>query len=217
MANIKVLNTHKDLNEFGCKYFLNTNEFHTTRITSTELRWLTVRDGSGAFYTTTQREACSYINDLAKDFGSAEWDKINMKILLYVDPTKAQHPHIKTLLMCGAEIRYLNEINNTRVVIQDNELYLTFSTSIDKVVNSGIVYVGQKINDPLISYYIQEFDSKYASARKVKLEKEQIVFEKRGVANLIQIINSYDTKDWLNLILGAILGTLFGLCTLLLN
>lgn len=215
MANIKILNTHKDLNEFGCKYFLRTNEFHTTRITSTELRWLTVRDGNGGFYTTTQEEACTYIKDLAKNFGSAEWDKINMKILLYVDPTKAQHSHIKFLLKCGAEIRYLNETSNTRVIIQDNELYLTFSTSIDKVVNSGVVYIGQKINDPLVNYYIQDFDSKYASARKVMLENEQIVFDKRGFANLMQIIRSYDTKDWLNLVLGAVFGTLFGLCTLL--
>ena len=108
MPNIQILSTHKELNEFGCKYFLNTSESHTTRITSTELRWLTVRDGSGNYYTPTQQAACAYIDDLAQNYGSLEWDKINMKILLYVDPTIAQRPHIITLLKCGADIRYLN-------------------------------------------------------------------------------------------------------------
>ena len=108
-------------------------------------------------------------------------------------------------------------MNNTKIVIQDNEIYLTFSSSMYKVVNSGAVYIGQETNDPLINHYIEEFDSKYAMARKVMLSDGKIVFEKRGISNIVSIIKSYDTKDWVNLILGAILGTLLGLYTWLFN
>lgn len=214
MASVKILNTHKDLNEYGCGYFLKTNESHITRVTSTELRWLTVRNGDGSFFTSAQEEAYAYIDNIANDYGTDEWDKINMRILLYVNPTISQHPHIIKLLQCGADIRYIKESNSTKVLIQDNELYLTFSPSIDKVVNSGIVYVGQKNNDPLIKHYAKEFDEKFALAKKVTLKNGKIVFKERGIRNIYNILKGYEMNDWLNLVLGAILGTLFGLCTL---
>lgn len=215
MATVKILNTHKELNEYGCRYFLETSESHVTRVTSTELRWLTVRKGDGGFFTPAQEEACSYIDDLALNYESDEWDKINMKILLYIDPTVAQHPHIIKLLKCGAEIRYVAENNTTKVLIQDNELYLTFSSSKDKVVNSGIVYIGNKVGDPLVNHYVTEFDHKFATAKRIILKKGKIVYQERGLINVYKTIKSYETKDWLNLILGAILGALFGLSSLL--
>ena len=215
MATVKIINTHKELNEYGCRYFLNTSESHLTRVTSTELRWLTVRKSDGEFFTPFQEEACSYIDNLALNYESEEWDKINMKVLLYVDPTIAQHPHIIKLLKCGAEIRYILENNTTKVLIQDNELYLTFSSSKEKVVNSGVVYVGNKVDDPLIHHYSTEFDQKFASAKRVILKDGRIVYEESGLVNIYKTIKSYETKDWLNLVLGAILGSLFGLSSLL--
>lgn len=215
MATVKILNTHKELSEYGCRYFLKTSESHVTRVTSTELRWLTVRRGDGGFYTQVQEEACSYIDELALNFESDEWDKINMKILLYVNPITSQHLHIIKLLKCGADIRYISEDNSTKVLIQDNELYLTFASSKEKVVNSGIVYVGNKVGDPLISHYVADFDNKFAKARKLVLKDGRIVFHDRGLRNVYKTIMSYEMKDWLTLILGAILGTLFGLSSLL--
>lgn len=95
MATVKIFNTHKDLNECGCTFFINTSEAHVTRVTSTELRWLSIKTRSGEYISKSQETACEYIESVANAFGSKEWDKINMKILLYVNPVISQHEHIK--------------------------------------------------------------------------------------------------------------------------
>ncbi len=211
MATIKILETHKELNECGCNFFCNTSEIHLTRVTSTELRWLSVRTAKGEYISPAQEFACAHVDAIADSYGSNEWDKINMKILLYVNPIKSQHHHIKNLLKCGADIRYIKNQNCTRLVIQDNKLFFTVSSSQEKVVNSGILYTGKKINDPLINYYTQEFDSMFLRARPIEMQNNRIVFRHRGIKYWYAIVQNLDAKDWINLIFGAILGTMLGL------
>lgn len=212
MAAVKIINRHKELNEYGCSFFINTSEAHVTKITSAELRWLSIKTGNGEYVSEKQEMACAYIDSVANTYGSKEWDKINMKILLYVNPVISQHDHIKKLLKCGADIRYLKEQNCTKIVIQDNMLYFTISASLEKVVNSGILYTGKKINDPLINYYAQEFDGKFSKARQVELsDSNKIKFKNRGVLYWCNIIKNLDTKDWINLIFGACIGTILSL------
>lgn len=209
MATIKILDNHSELNDCGCSFFINTSEAHITRLTSSELRWLSVRTGTGEYISKNQQIACRHIESIAQKYGSKEWDKVNMKILLYKNPVTTQHTHIKMLLKCGADIRYLKGQNNIRIVVQDNILYFTISPSIEKVVNSGVVYTGKKINDPLIDYYVKIFDEKFNKARQIELsDKNKIKFKSIGLSYWYDVIKNLDIKDWINLILGAIIGAI---------
>lgn len=217
MPNIKIIKTYHDLNERGCKFFLDLNESSITRVTSAQLRWLSARI-EGQYISDAQKEACDYIDSITKTYGTKEWAKINLKILLYVNPCKAQDKYIIELLKCGVDIRYVREDNCKKIVLQKNMLYISFSPTLDKLVNTGIIYTGIKHDDPLIEYYKTEFDNKFNKARKVILNENGVISLKdKNIVYWYNIVKNYDAQQWISLIIGAclggIVGLLFGLLT----
>ena len=142
----------------------------------------------------------------------------NLKILLYVNPCKAQDKYIIELLKCGVDIRYVREDNCKKIVLQKNMLYISFSPTLDKLVNTGIIYTGIKHDDPLIEYYKTEFDNKFNKARKVILNENGVISLKdKNIVYWYNIVKNYDAQQWISLIIGAclggIVGLLFGLLT----
>lgn len=207
MANIRIIERHEELNSLGCEFFMKANESHITRVSSTKLRWLSIRDGKGEFISSMQKNACAFLENIAGKYGSDDWDKLNLKILLYDNPVLSQDNHIKTLIKCGADVRYLRSKDCSKIVIQDNVIYLTFASSFEKVVNSGIYYVGKKTLDPFIDYQTQQFDIKYNMARKVTLNRKyRLVYADRFVPRLKNELNAVGMKDWINILLGAFMG-----------
>lgn len=211
MANIRIVERHEELNSLGCEFFTKASESHITRISSTKLRWLSIRNGNGEYISPMQEMACSYLENIAEKYGSDDWDKLSMKILLYENPIYSQDPFVKCLLKCGADIRYLRTDKCSKIVIQDNIVYLTFASSIVKVVNSGIYYVGKKTSDPYINYCIQQFDSEYNRAKKLTLSDNKIIYADRFTLRFINEFKGLGMKDWIILLLGALFGGLISL------
>ena len=123
MANIRIIKRHEELNSLGCEFFTKANEGHITRISSTKLRWLSIRTNNKDYISSMQKSACDFLETIAEKYGADDWDKLNLKILLYDNPIKSQDDHIKTLLKCGADIRYLQLQECSKIVIQDNIIY----------------------------------------------------------------------------------------------
>lgn len=205
MANIKIVNNHKELNSLGCEFFTKANESHITRISSAKLRWLSIRTEKGEYISPMQETACSFIENVADNYGAKAWDKFNLKILLYENPIKYQDKYIKSLLTCGADIRYLNEKDCSKIVIQDNYLYLTFASSFEKVVNTGFLYTGN-IDDPYIDLYTQQFDMKFSKAKKMALKDGRIVYANNFLTRIKDEIKDLGLRDWIILLLGTLFG-----------
>lgn len=213
MATVKLIDGHKDLNAIGCLFFINLTESAVTRVTSSDLRWLSLRENDDEYITPNQKEACDKIENILSRFHGSEWNKINLKVLLFTNPTKSTNPYLIKLINCGADIRYIRSSSKIRLATCKNLLYLTLSTHQKNVVNSGILYSGRTQQDPLIDYYTSWFDKKFATARKTKVKKGKVTFDdsfweqvKTGYARM-------ESKDWIGLIFGAILGALIGFVT----
>lgn len=211
MPVIKIIEHHTQLNDQGCQFFLSSNENVVTRMTSFELRWLSLRTSKDEYVSDNQVLACEYINKIAENYKEQDWDKINMRILLYSNPVIKQQEHIKTLIMCGADVRYITDKKPIKIILQKNKLYITISPSLDKVVNSGVLYIGRNINDPLIDYYRDEFDSQFSKARQVVLVDNQLRLRRRTIKEILQMIKNVEMQDWFILVLGTILGGVVGL------
>lgn len=210
MANIRIIEKHEELNSIGCEFFTKASENHITRMSSTKLRWLSIRDGKGDYISTMQEMACKFVENIAEKYGTHDWNKLNLKILLYENPRKNQDIYIKYLLKCGADLRYLKTKDCTKVVIQDNVLYLTFASSFEKVVNSGIYYVGKKLSDPYIDYCLNQFDTKFSKARKMTIRNDKIEYADGFVSRLKNEFKTVVMKDWIILLLGALFGGVVG-------
>lgn len=207
MANIKIVKRYEELNSLGCEFFTKVHEGHITRISSTKLRWLSIRTNNGEFISSMQKNACAFLKTIAEKYGAEDWDKLNLKILLYDNPIKSQDDHIKTLLKCGADIRYLQVQECSKIVIQDNIIYITFASSFEKVVNSGIYYVGSKNSDPLIDYQIQQFDKKFNIAKRITLNKNlKIVNAVSIIPRLKTELSAVSMRDWIIILIGALIG-----------
>ena len=216
MPTIKIVNKHEELSHLGCQFFTQASECHKTRITSAKLRWLSVRKGKNndEYISDMQKEACNYIDDISQKYGSNDWNKLNLKILLYDNPIKSQDETIKKLLKCGAEVKYLKSKDCSKIVIQDNILFLSFATSFDKVVNSGIYYVGKESTDPFIEYYLKLFDSQFQKARKISLKDDKIEYDDGFFTLLWKTLIGMEMKEWVNALVGAILGIILTIIVL---
>lgn len=212
MATIRIIDNHSELNSVGCHFFTTANESQVTRVSSTKLRWLSLRTQAGDYFTEEQGKAMERIKSLEVNNGkSSGLGKLNMRILLFCDPTKESPDdamHIFKLLKAEADIRYSNRTSSTKVIIQGNSLYLSYAPDVSKVVNSGILYTGRMVNDPVIEHHKCEFDSIFDSARKLTIRNEKIVFEDVGLSRIWKAMRSISAKDWILLILGALLGAL---------
>ena len=210
MSTITKIDKHEELSVKGCEFFIKANESFTTRISTNKLRWLSIKK-NGDYISSTQRDACMFIENIIKQYGNADWDKLNLKILLYENPIKNQEEYIKKLIKCGADVRFFNAKERTRIMTQKNVVFITFSTKDDKVVNYGIYYVGDDTSiDPYIDYWNKQFDSIFNKARKVILKDNTIVFADKFIKSLWKTIKDAEFKEWIMLFLGAVIGAIFG-------
>lgn len=212
MANAKIIEGHNNLNAIGCSFFLNSNEKICTRITSSNLRWLSIRENNDCYLSVEQEKACNRIDTILDTYRTAEWDKLNMKILLFSNPTKSKDNHyIKKLILCGADIRYLPLSTRQRMVLQGNKLYFSISSNRDKVVNIGWIYEGRPSNDPFIDFYKDWFDKKFEKAKIIGIKKDKLVTTDSVIKKIYVGFSNLTLENWINLLLGAVLGTLTSL------
>lgn len=211
MAHVKLIKTHEQLNSTGCNLLLQANESTLIRLTSTEMRWLTIKkENSNDYFTDEQKQVCEYISDMANSYGGENWEKLNVRILLYVNPLKKQDEHMKKLIQAGADVRYISMINTTKIVLLENQLFISFARSFDKVVSTGLLYTGNIRNDPLIEYYKKLFDDAFDRARKITLNNGVLVFTDNWLKAMIKCVKMYGIRDWIPLVIGAVLGTILG-------
>lgn len=86
-------------------------------------------------------------------------------------------------------------------------IYITFASSFEKVVNSGIYYVGRKNSDPLIDYQIQQFDKKFNTAKKITLNKNlKIVNAVSIIPRLKTELSAVSMREWIIILIGALIG-----------
>lgn len=195
------------LNREGCQFFVDAGSEQITRISSTQLRWLTHCKNNDDYFTVTQKQALDHIDRVANDRNSMA-PALRMKILLYADPRKLndeKSKYIKQLIRCGGtDVRYLEtqEDQRLRISIQGNKLYLSMSERQDQEVHEGLLYVSEKENSPLIQYFTDLFETHFEKAKRLKVKNnEKIVF----ADNLIEQVLKWFNFDRLIAIFGAIL------------
>lgn len=216
MATIEIIDNYHELNRVGCNLILKADEFKCSLFTSVSMRWLSIReDNNSTPYTESQKKACEYLDRIVQTMGSSSWAKLNMKILLYKDPRDLRdNSHIKKLLRAGAEIRFKKSTNKTKIILQGNTLFLSFTRDIGKVVNKGLLYESSNFDDPLIEYYNELFMNEFSFARRIILDNEtgEIKFGDNWMKNIFLIMKSMDTKEkvifWGGAAISAIIGFL---------
>lgn len=179
----RVIRGFKELNSEGCMFFIEAGSEQVTRMTSTQLRWLTHKKDNGDCFTNAQRQAIEKIDRIANDRNSNA-PTLRIKILLYADPrilNDEESKYIKQLIRCGGtEVYYLEtrEDQRLRISIQGKKLYLSMSERQDQEVHEGILYVSEKENSPLIQYFIDLFETNLRKAKKLKVKNnERIAFD----------------------------------------
>lgn len=208
MASIKIIEGHNVLNAVGCSFFIESNEKVMTRISSSDLRWLSIREGNGAFLSDEQKTACDRIDEIIERFGSSVWDKMNMRILLFSNPIRSKNEYILKLIRCGADVRYCPVGSKTRMALRGNRLYLSHSSDCLKVVNTGWLYEGRAVNDPFIDYYRNWFDSKFASSRKIIVRGDKMRYDESIASRILKSLKNMSVESWLNIVLGAVMGAI---------
>jgi hypothetical protein len=218
MPSVKILTDYDQLNDAGCNLILTANESQLTLMTSTELRWLYVRKEGGVHFTSKQKDVCEHIEGIIQCYGNVDMAKLNMKILLNKDPRKKQYEHIKNLIKAGADIRFKKSKEKTKIVIQNNVLFFSYAPHISKVVHKGILYTGNTRNDPMIEYYTELFNDNFSKSKKVSLDGEgNIVFSEKILKTMYMSFKEFDTKDWMTLFFGAIIGGVISLIVAVLS
>lgn len=171
----------KELNALGCHYIMTANHRHITRIITRSMRWLTVKQ-DGQFMTKDQERARKRIDRLLNESNDNINRNLNIHILLNVDPR--EHPsneehfdesYIKKLIQVGADVRFLERESRMKLVLQDNEVYISFAHESTQVISIGYHYVGESKDDGLCRFLADEFDRLFDRAQKLALKNDKIV------------------------------------------
>lgn len=56
MPSAKIVSTYQDLNSLGCEMLLATNESHVTRMTSSKMRWISLKNDKNEFISKNQKK-----------------------------------------------------------------------------------------------------------------------------------------------------------------
>lgn len=171
----------KELNALGCHYLITSNHKHITRIITRSMRWLSVKQ-DGQFMTKEQERAICRLDRLLEKRSDNINRNLNIHILLDIDPREQptdgelfDDSFIKKLIRIGADVRYTEKANRMKLVLQDNEVYMSFAHEAAQVVSFGYHYVGESKDDGLCRYMADEFDVLFDKAQKLALRNDKIV------------------------------------------
>lgn len=210
MAIIKIIEGHHNLNSVGCSFFLESNENIITRITTSNLRWLSVRESDDKFFSIEQQRACERIDDLISRYNSVIWDKLNLRILVFTDPTKTDNEYLLKLIAGGADVRFYKSDSKIRMALSGKKLFLARSSEHKKVVNQGWLYEGRNNHDPFLDFYRDWFDNKFDLASKIILKNGKLQFERTFFERIIDGFKKISIDGWINILLSAVIGALIG-------
>ena len=215
---VDIIHRLEQLNDLGCSFFLEANEFHKTIMVSSELRWLTTKPPTGTESYNIQQKANTHINDILSVYGDSP--KMNMQILLCTNPKEIkENEHIVRLIKAGVDIRYKKMDNTIKICHRENTLFISYARELDQKVNSGIKYVGKKDNDPFIKRYTAHFDRDFENAQKLVVDKNgKLIFVDKPYKVWGKEVKKIGKKDIMTAAIGAIFGAILGgLVTLLLK
>lgn len=210
MATIKIIEGHHNLNSVGCSFFLDSNENLITRVTTSNLRWLSIRESNDEYFSDEQQRACERIDDIFNRFNSNIWDKLNIRILLFANPTKTNNSYLNKLIAGGADVRFYKSKSNVRMALCGKRLFLARSSDNKKVVNQGWLYEGRNNNDPFLDFYKDWFDNKFEHSSKIILKNGKLRYEKTSIERIIDSFRNITIDGWINILLSAVLGALIG-------
>ena len=208
-GNARMVKGTKELNQEGCRFFLDSGPEQVTLITSASLRWLTHKNNDGTPCSEEQEEANKKIMEASEH---PDVTKMKLKVLLYENPVgkKTGVEHIKTLLKCdGVDIRYgkVKKDHRWRLAMNDNRIFLSKSASETSKVSLGWVCETQEKNDMLVEYFKYEFDEDFEAAKhkRLKLKGDKIVYYDNWLRRFLKWIVSDRGIAIMGIIIGAVI------------
>ncbi|MBR0195675.1 MAG: hypothetical protein IJQ32_05505 [Paludibacteraceae bacterium] len=203
----------EELNNLGCHYINTANQGNYTRMITRSMRWLTVRDGNGYYLSEEQKRACHRIEYLtALDENNIE-RHLNLNILLEKDPRHSYGPeytYIKRLIQIGADVRFVERESKVKLVLQEDELYLSFSNNSDKMVSIGYHYIGKNKADGLCQYIANKFDRQFEKAQKLTIINDKIALESKHVGEQMRRAFHLTDREWAIYVLSIIASIVIG-------
>lgn len=215
---IRKITDLNDLNALGCRYINTANHNNCTRIITRRMRWLTAQRGPQLFMTPEQEQACERISRLTQENDCNLDRNLNMRILLDQDPCKRSKgesfndTYIKNLLKVGVDIRFVEKENRMKLVLQDNELFISFAYESPKMVSVGYQYIADNKDDSLCRYVEKEFDRQFELAQKLTLDNNGMIIPDKG-SKSEQVKHAFNltAREWAIIILGFIASFVGGL------
>lgn len=211
---IKEIKELHDLNALGCHYIISANHKNTTRIITRSMRWLTVQRDEKCL-SKEQEKARKKIDQLIIKSDKSIQKNLNLHILLDRDPRVSpgdgemfDDTYIKKLISIGADVRYLERENRMKLVLQENELYLSFSQEQSKVVYVGYQYIGVSKDDSLCRYVEDEFDRLFEQAQKLAVKNDEIVLAKTPLWERIKSAFSFSPREKAIMIIGVLISAI---------
>jgi len=205
----------KELNNLGCHYINTANQGNSTRMITRSMRWLTVRNGRRRGYMSQEQEnACLRIKELLKlDENNIERN-LNLSVLLEKDPRHSagtrEYDYIKKLIQIGADVRFVERESKVKLVLQENELYISFSNDFLKMVSIGYHYIGKNKADGVCRYVANMFDRQFEQAQKLTIIDDKIALESKHVGEQMRRAFQLTAREWAIFILTNIASIITG-------
>lgn len=219
LPHIREVKNLKELNELGCHYINTANQANYTRMITRTMRWLTVRAGND-YMSSEQEKACKRIEDLINTNENNIDRQLNLYVLLERDPRNhsksKEYAYIKNLILLGADVRFIERESKMKLVLQDNELYLSFSNDVFRMVSVGYHYVGKNKADGLCRYFANEFDKQFEQAHRLTVKEDKIVVDNAYIGEQVKQAFHLTAREWaiyvLTLVTSFILGIILQNC-----
>lgn len=210
---IREVKNLKELNELGCHYINTANQANYTRMITRSMRWLTVRAGND-YMSSEQEKACKKIEDLINTNENNIDRQLNLYVLLEKDPRNnskyKEYTYIKNLILLGADVRFTEKESKMKLVLQENELYLSFSNDVFRMVSVGYHYIGKNNADGMCRYFANEFDKQFEQAHKLTVKEDKIVVDNAYIGEQVKHAFHLTAREWaiyvLTLITSFVLG-----------
>lgn len=210
---IREVKNLKELNELGCHYINTANQANYTRMITRSMRWLTVRAGND-YMSSEQEKACKKIEDLINTNENNIDRQLNLYVLLEKDPRNnskyKEYAYIKNLILLGADVRFTEKESKMKLVLQENELYLSFSNDVFRMVSVGYHYIGKNNADGMCRYFANEFDKQFERAHKLTVKEDKIVVDNAYIGEQVKHAFHLTAREWaiyvLTLITSFVLG-----------
>lgn len=210
---IREVKNLKELNELGCHYINTANQANYTRMITRSMRWLTVRAGND-YMSSEQEKACKKIEDLINTNENNIDRQLNLYVLLEKDPRNnskyKEYAYIKNLILLGADVRFTEKESKMKLVLQENELYLSFSNDVFRMVSVGYHYIGKNNADGMCRYFANEFDKQFEQAHKLTVKEDKIVVDNAYIGEQVKHAFHLTAREWaiyvLTLITSFVLG-----------